>query len=37
LENESIDVPDDDANVNSVINGLHWEIDGVIDEEPNEK
>jgi len=30
-------VPDDEANANSVINGLHWEFDGVINEEPSEK
>jgi len=33
LEND----PDDEANANSVINGLHWEFDGLINEEPSEK
>jgi len=37
LENETMYVPDDEANANSVINGLHWEFDGVINEEPSEK
>ena len=37
LENETIDAPDDEANANSVINGLHWKFDGVINEEPYEK
>jgi hypothetical protein len=37
VENETVDVPDDEANANTVINGLHWELDGVINEEPSEK